>query len=153
MQLSSQQHGLHVQQHQSLCMRNSNACSAVNNISAGHISLQLSHVMSADPCRSFSHVTGDVDVHIAISYFWLPGENDTSNAAFVQDQIDMLEPFVISTQVMRRSTAIALQAFVLYSVQKSFSFESMHNGLSSAVFEIHNVFLSSAQRVACVCSM
>ena len=44
-------------------------------------------------------VAGDVDVHYAISYFWLAGDNDTSNAAFAQSQIDMLNPYVISTQV------------------------------------------------------
>lgn len=55
--------------------------------------------------HGFVSAAGDVDMHYAISYGWSPGDNNTANAAFAEQQIDMLRPFVISTQVCAPSWA------------------------------------------------
>ncbi len=42
---------------------------------------------------------GDIDFHFFIKYEWPNGVNDAENSAFAEDQLNLMAPYVASTQV------------------------------------------------------
>lgn len=78
-------------------------------------------------------------MHYAISYGWSPGDNDTSNDAFAESQIEMIKPFVISTQVSDLVNCLLTQHGVVAPIHTH-----THPGMGTRGFSLSLIGLCKA---------